>query len=157
MAHGVQPLPDGRYAVDLEPEERALLRGLAAELEELVASEDPAVARLFPAAYRDDPKADEEYRRLVRQSLVSGRLEALATLRAARTANLTEAEAEAWCGALNDLRLVLGERLGVTEELYDRGIDPRHPDAVELSVYGWLTWLQASFVDALASRLPTTE
>jgi len=52
---------------------------------------------------------------------------------------------------------VLGERLGVTEELYDRGIDPRHPDAVELSVYGWLTWLQASFVDALASRLPTTE
>ena len=91
MAHGVQPLPDGRYAVDLEPEERELLRGLAAELEELVASEDPAVARLFPAAYRDDPKADEEYRRLVRQSLVSGRLEALATLRAARTASLTEA------------------------------------------------------------------
>jgi len=74
VAHGVQPLPDGRYAVDLEPEERELLRGLAAELEELVASEDPAVARLFPAAYRDDPKADEEYRRLVRQSLVSGRL-----------------------------------------------------------------------------------
>ncbi len=157
MAQGVQPLPDGGYSLGLEPEERELLRGLAAELEELVASEDPAVARLFPAAYRDDPQADEEYRRLVRQSLVSGRLQALATLRRTGTGGLSQGEAEAWCGALNDLRLVLGERLGVSEELYERGIDPGHPNAVELSVYGWLTWLQASFVDALASRLPTTE
>ena len=55
---------------------------------------------------------------------------------------------------LNDLRLVLGARLGVTDELYERGIDLDDPRAVELSVYGWLTWLQAGLVDALASRIP---
>jgi Domain of unknown function (DUF2017) len=158
MAHGVQPLPGGSYAVELEPHEEELLRSLAAELETLVAAEDPAVARLFPSAHRDDPAAEREYRRLVRHSLVSGRLEALHALRTSAGAEtLSHDDAEAWCAALNDLRLVLGERLGVTEELYERELDPGDPDAVELSLYGWLTWLQASVVDALASRLPTRE
>ena len=154
MARGVHALPDGSYAIELEPEERELLRGLAAELEQLVASEDTAVERLFPPAYRDDPQAEKEYRRLVDRTLVSDRLEGLRTLQAgAGAGSLTQAEAEVWCTVLNDLRLVLGERLGVTEELYEHGIELDHPNAVELSVYGWLTWLQAIIVDALASRL----
>jgi uncharacterized protein DUF2017 len=155
MAHGVQPLPDGSYALGLQPEERELLRGLAAELEQLVAAEDTAVERLFPPAYRDDPQADEEYRQLVHRTLAFERLKALRTFQAcAGAVSLTQEVAEAWCTVLNDLRLVLGERLGVTEELSEDGIDLDHPNAVELSVYGWLTWLQASLVDALASRLP---
>jgi Domain of unknown function (DUF2017) len=153
-AHGVHPLPDGSYAVELEPEERQLLRGLAAELEHLVVSEDKAVERLFPPAYRDDPQAEQDYRQLVHRSLASARLEGVRTLqRGAGAARLSHPETEAWCTVLNDLRLVLGERLDVTEELYEDGIGIDHPDAVELSVYGWLTWLQASIVDALASRL----
>jgi Domain of unknown function (DUF2017) len=47
---------------------------------------------------------------------------------------------------------VLGERLGVTEDTYDRPLDPRDPRAPELAVFGWLTWLQGSAVEALASR-----
>jgi len=156
MSHGIRPLPDGGYGVRLEPEERELLRRLAAELEQLVASEDVAVARLFPSAYRDDPRAEQEYRRLVRGTLVSGRLEALRMLQArAGSDRLTQKEADAWCGALNDLRLVLGERIGVTQELYDHGVDPDDPKAVELSIYGWLTWLQATLVDALAQVGPS--
>ena len=54
------------------------------------------------------------------------------------------------CGALNDLRLVLGERLGVTEDVYERDVDPRVP---ELAVYDWLTWLHGSIVEVLAARL----
>ena len=154
MAHGVHPLPDGSYAIELEQEERELLRRLAAELEQLVVSEDTAVERLFPPAYRDDPQAEKEYRRLVDRTLASGRLEGLRTLQAAAGAGrLTQVDAEAWCTVLNDLRLVLGERLGVTEEVYETDIELDHPNAVELSIYGWLTWLQADFVDALASRL----
>jgi hypothetical protein len=154
MARGVHALPDGSYAIELEPEERELLRGLAAELEQLVASEDTAVERLFPPAYRDDPQAEKEYRRLVDRTLASDRLEGLRTLQAgAGAGSLTQVEAEVWCTVLNDLRLVLGERLGVTEELYEHGIEVDHPNAVELSVYDWLTWLQAIIVDALASRL----
>jgi len=153
VTHGVQPLPDGSYALELEPHETELLRSLAAELEALVETEDAVVARLFPSAYRDDPEAEREYHRLVRHTLVSGRLEALHVLRTRAGAGLlSHSDAEACCSALNDLRLVLGERLGVTEELYERGIESAHPDAFQLSVYGWLTWLQASLVDALASR-----
>jgi hypothetical protein len=66
---------------------------------------------------------------------------------------LDHAQVEAWCGALNDARLVLGERLGVTEELYEAGIDRRDPRAPELALYSWLTWLQGEIVEALASRL----
>jgi hypothetical protein len=62
-------------------------------------------------------------------------------------------QADAWCTALNDLRLVLGERVGVTEDLYEQEIDYNDPRAPELAIYGWLTWLQASVIDALASRL----
>jgi uncharacterized protein DUF2017 len=152
-ARGVVALADGGYAVGLEPEERELLLGLAAELEQLVASDDAAVARLFPPAHRDDEPAEREYRALMRESLAAGRLQTLGVLRATvDSERLTHEEADAWCVALNDLRLVLGARLELTEELLER-IDPRHPQAAELAVYGWLTWLQAMVVDALASRL----
>jgi len=154
LSHGVFARADGSYAVDLAARERELLASLTGDLEELVAAEDETVGRLFPAAYEDDPVAEEEYRKLAGGSLVSGRLEALRVFRATvGEKRLGHEQAEIWCGVLNDLRLVLGERLGVTEELYERGIDPHHPNAVELSVYGWLTWLQAGLVDALASRL----
>ena len=154
MRHGVRAQRDGTYRVHLGREERELLDFLATELLELVAADDDAVARLFPAAYRDDPDAEEEYRRLTRESLVDGRVGALETIRRTATAEqLTQGEADAWLGALNDLRLVLGERLGVTEDLYEDGIDPQDPRAAQLSVYGWLTWLQAELIDALASRL----
>ncbi len=60
-------------------------------------------------------------------------------------------EADAWLGCLNDLRLVLGTRLEVTEEteLDLRDDDPR---AQALQVYGWLGWLQESLLSCLDPR-----
>jgi hypothetical protein len=149
----VRPLRDGGYRLELAAAERELLLELCAELGGLIESQDEGVGRLFPAAFKDDPEASADYDRLVHGELVSGRLEALGTVRATIDAErLDEAELEAWCGALNDLRLVLGERLGVTEDTYDRPVDPQDPRAPELAVFGWLTWLQGSAVEALASR-----
>jgi hypothetical protein len=150
----VQPLADGGYRLRLGADEREALLDLADELRDLIEAEDDGVARLFPAAYRDDPEASGEFDRLVRGELVSGRLAALDVVRRTATAErLDEEQLAAWCGALNDLRLVLGERLGVTEDTYERALDPRDPRAPGLAVFGWLTWLQGNVVEALASRL----
>jgi Domain of unknown function (DUF2017) len=150
----VRPLRGGGYRLRLGAVEREALRLLCAELRGLIQADDAGVDRLFPAAYRDDPAASAEFASMVRGELVAGRLEAIVTVEATLDADrLDEAQLSAWCGALNDLRLVLGERLGVTEDLYEWGIDPSDPRAQELALYGWLTWLQGNVVEALASRL----
>jgi hypothetical protein len=151
----VRPLRDGGYKLSLDEHERGALRDLCAELRGLIEDEHPGVARLFPAAYREDAEATAEYDRLVRGELEAGRLRSLRivdeTLRAER---LDHEQLAAWCGALNDLRLVLGERLGVTEDLYVTGIPRDDPRGPQLALYGWLSWLQGEIVEALASRLP---
>src|SRR5688500_14200578 len=125
---------DGRYKVRLGEEERELVRGLCGELRELVRRDDNAVARLFPPAYRGDDQAADEFDELMRPELRDQRLASLDTV--ARTVDeevIDHAQAEAWCGALNDLRLVLGERLGVTEDLDLSTLIPTDPRSRELA------------------------
>ena len=52
---------------------------------------------------------------------------------------------------LTDIRLVLGSRLDVTEDLEDRWakLGPDDPMAPLLAAYEWLGWLQESVVLAL--------
>jgi hypothetical protein len=145
---------DGRYRLRLGAQERELVRELCGELRELVRRDDNSVARLFPPAFRGDDEAADEFDELMRPEMRNQRLESLDTV--ARTVGeetIDHAEAEAWCGALNDLRLVLGERLGVTEDLDLSTLIPTDPRSRELALYGWLTYLQGNLVEALASRL----
>ena len=107
----------GDYRLRLSDGERELLERLPAELLALLAAEpdDPALRRLRPSAYEDDPEAEDEYRRLMDPELQEGRRDALRLLAdtAARD-RLTTEELDAWLRALTDLRLALGTRLGVT-------------------------------------------
>ena len=142
----------GDFRLRLSREERELLRTLPRELGSLLASDpaDPALRRLFPPAYPDDDEGEAEYRRLMDGELLEGRRAALRVLEeTADRERLREDELEAWLGAVNDLRLVLGTRLGVTEELYERELDPRDPRAPDLAVYIYLSWLQEQLVEAL--------
>ena len=139
------------FRLPLGRSERELMRELAAELRELIEAGDRDVERLFPAAHRDDPEAAAEYERLTRSSLAAGRLAALdAVERTLDARTLEPDELEAWTGVLNDLRLVHGERLSVTEEMDLERLARRDPS---YAVYAWLTWLQATMVDELSSRL----
>lgn len=136
------------FGLRLGAGERRLLAGLLAELRALVEADAPDAARLFPAAYRDDPEAAAEYDRLMRGELAAGRLAAIREVEQTLEADeLAREQAEAWCGVLNDLRLVWGERLGVTEDVdLERAAmrDERY------AIYAWLTWRQSELVDALA-------
>ena len=143
----------GDFLLRLGPEERGLLRRLSAELEELLAAEpeDPSLKRLRPRAYEDE-EVEREFRSLMGAELESLRLENLRRL--AETAGRDRLDAEEldrWLAALNDLRLVLGTRLDVTEDQFADGFDPSAPHAYELAVYAFLTWLQEAAIDA-ASR-----
>jgi hypothetical protein len=149
---------NGEYRLRLSRDERVLLRMLHAELQSLLEDpDDPDLRRLFPPS-SDDPERDAEYRGLVRDQLVDGRARALDTLeRTLAGDTLTAEEADAWLRALNDARLVLGTRLGVTEETTFAELDPNDPESHQLAVYGYLSWLQEQLVAALAEGVVRPE
>jgi hypothetical protein len=147
----------GRFRLRLSAAERHLLRDLPAELRSLLegGSKDPTLRRLFPPAHEGDADAEAEYQELMHDELLGKHRDALAVLeQTADREELREEEFDAWLSALNDLRLVLGTRLGVTEELYETDIDLNDPDAGGLGVYLYLTWLQEQFVEAAAGAPP---
>ena len=139
-----------RVRINLEVHERLLLGELLDELEGLLENpDDPEVRRLFPPAYSDRAD-DEQYRSLVRDQLVSGRSKALATVRETLVGETLDLEqADRWLRALNDMRLVLGTRWDVTEQLDYGKLDLNEPRGRELAVYGYLSWLQEQLVEAL--------
>ncbi len=139
-----------RVRVNLEVHERLLLGELLDELEGLLDDpDDPELRRLFPPAYSDRVD-DEQYRSLVHDQLVSGRSKALATVRETLAGEMLDLEqADQWLRALNDMRLVLGTRWDVTEQLDYGELDLNEPRGRELAVYGYLSWLQEQLVEAL--------
>lgn len=120
------------------------------------APDDPVLARLFPDAYEGDPEAAGEFRRYTEDSLREQKRAAAETVVAglsARGGHLTlgEEEARTWLRALNDVRLALGTRLGVTEEAHDEFArmsldDPRYPG---FAAYDWLSFLLETLVRSL--------
>jgi uncharacterized protein DUF2017 len=146
----------GRYALDLPEDEREMIAGLVQQLREvlLATTDDPIVRRLFPTAYNEDADRDKEYQQLVRDELLERRLAALETVEATTSvAELDEAGLTGWLTALNDLRLVLGTRLDVSED--DVAVDPDDPDAPALALYHYLGLLVSQAVEALERDLPT--
>ena len=121
------------------------------------APEDPVLARLLPDGYRDDPEAAGEFRRYTEPGLRSAKQQAaqamLDTLPdAGGRIQLTRDQAVAWLKALNDVRLALGVRLGVTEDFEEQwaSIGQDDPQWAAFEVYAWLGAVQESLVQALA-------
>ena len=142
-----------RFSVRLGKHERNLLVELVRQSRTLLETEDPssdpAVARLFPAAYRDDPLRNLEYETSLGGAPRSGKLQALDTVE--RTANaraLSQEDFLTWLGVVNDLRLVLGTRIEVTEESTEEDFAAGGPrDAYH--VYQFLGWVQQEMLFAL--------
>ncbi len=148
-----------------EPQDTDPLAELVGIDDEAEVPADPALLRLFPDAYPGDEEAASEFRRFTERGLRQlkahrvGRLLSLVVEMAEQidedgddaTAQVAADDAEVLLGALNDMRLVLGSRLGIVADDQDVGADwaegdPRHQ---QFDVYQWLTWLQSTLLETL--------
>jgi hypothetical protein len=164
LAGSFKRLGQDRVRVRLAQDEVAILRSLPDQLRTVLAEGDdePVNQRLFPPAYLDveDIERDSEYRRLMRDDLVKEKLANLdlITTTLARgstsvrrwTVELSDEEATAWLGVLNDIRLALGVRLDITED-FDGNVDDTDPRAPALRLLSYLGWLEEQLLDALQS------
>lgn len=125
--------------------------------------EDATLSRLLPGFVKD-PQAGQEtaeesnsvLRSLHEPAIIDAKIVAaqrlLATLpEGGGQLELSEADAQAWIAAINDIRLALGTMLGIGPEMPDR-LPAGHPMAIHLEVYGWLTVLQEYLVLGLMGK-----
>ncbi len=176
-----RPTKDGGASVWLSAGEATLLRTLIVPVMELLGEtgkqpssvldevekfldekpppmpEDPVLARLLPDAYRDDPDSAGEFRKYTESSLREAKKYFAQTLLDTLPPNggrikLTGDQARDWLRALNDVRLMFGVRLEVTEDFEEQlaALSPEDPKVAAFEVYGWLGAVQESLVQALA-------
>ena len=142
--------PEAARAADLD-ELEALLQAPAAET-----PKDPVLARLLPDGYRDDPDAAGEFRKYTELALRAAKHESAQTMldtlpEAGGKVQLTPEQAQAWLKALNDVRLALGTKLGVSEDFEQEwdSLSAHDPRRTAFEVYAWLGAVQESLVRAL--------
>lgn len=186
MSAFVRPA-DGPVVLRLDEQETSILTQLASQLVEMLEDAtragiatavhlDPAMARLVPEGYRDDPEAAAEFRRFTADDLVGGKVSAAQTVLEALTATGPAAElpgdiprgheggaavglagdtAWTWLRFLNDTRLTIAARLGIEDDTEpfepsgdEVGDDEQDPQLM-MAIYAWLGYLQESIVSVL--------
>jgi len=178
---------DGKQVIlDLEAQELELLMQLYGQLHELLAQDemevdadpliqlmnmdgptavpqDEALARLFPNAYLNDEEAASDFRRFTEPDLRRKKLscvrDVLSQLQVIDAAHALDSDqTQSWLLSLNDLRLVLGTRIGVGEHDDDDDVEVEGEDdesAIDLDrdpgffLYDYLTYLQGTLIDVL--------
>ena len=179
IQHGFFRHGDNAYLANFTEAEREVLVNLTEQITELLAervdhhNDDPLAAmvgitahdtppddevllRLLPNAYADQVDASE-FRRYTESTLRQKKhAHAMAMrmhLKAAvdGVVELDHESANAWLGAMNDVRLALGVRLKVEENTQQELelLAPDDPMRGVYAVYSWLGWLQESLIDAL--------
>lgn len=155
----VRRIGPSRFAVRLSAQERDAVRTFVGQLRQLLTSEspssDPGMARLFPPALpEDDVLGNLEWEQQHGNELLLGKLESLDVVeRTLERQELSEDELLAWLGSLNSIRLVVGTRLGVTEESTERDFEGDEEAAQMFALYGYLTWLEGWVIQALDDEL----
>ena len=179
IQHGFFRHGDNAYLANFTDAEREVLLNLTEQIIELLAervdhhNDDPLAAmvgitahdtppddevllRLLPNAYADQVDASE-FRRYtestLRQKKQAHAMAMRMHLKAAEdgVVELDHDSANAWLGAMNDVRLALGVRLKVEENTQQELelLAPDDPMRGVYAVYSWLGWLQESLIDAL--------
>lgn len=169
----------------LEPAERELLRGLLNDVISMLETEsrenedplaaligldmdvqepsDRALLRLLPNAMKDDDAGSLEFRQLTERSVRESKIGALRATALGLDKDdllLSPEDARRWSMALNDVRLVLAERLDIRDEADADHVhsmqDWSQAEDVEsylALVYNFTTWLQESLVQSMLAAL----
>ncbi len=179
VQHGFFRHGDNAYLANFTEAEREVLLNLVEQIIELLAErvdhhnddplaamvgitvhdtppEDEVLLRLLPNAYADQVDASE-FRRYTESTLRQKKqAHAMAMRMHIKTAidgviELDHDSANAWLGAMNDVRLALGVRLNVEANTQQdlELLAPDDPMRGVYAVYSWLGWLQESLIDAL--------
>jgi hypothetical protein len=179
IQHGFFRHGDNSYLANFTDAEREVLLNLVEQIIELLAervdhhNEDPLAAmvgitvhdtppedevllRLLPNAYADQVDASE-FRRYTESTLRQKKQAHAMAMRIHIKAavdgivELDHDSANAWLGAMNDVRLALGVRLKVEENSQQdlELLAPDDPMRGVYAVYSWLGWLQESLIAAL--------
>ena len=149
---------NGSIEINITAEERQLIADLVEQLRELVLSTSPegsvdaSIRRLYPTAYVDDPEHEQEYQRLMRDQLLERRLGHLdvgeATL---QDRELTPETLTAWITSINDVRLVLGTHLDVSEDEEQTFAPSSDPDQQQRAIYQYLSHLLGELVEVASN------
>lgn len=146
---------DGTFVQAFHDSVPELLVDLGSQLESILESDDPDLRRLFPTAYPHDAEKDAGYQILARSELEAARRAAVATVRRTATSEtLTEEELTDWMALTNDLRLVIGTKLDVSEDETHEDLDPNDPRTPMVQIYHVLGAVLYEIVQALSEALP---
>ncbi|WP_432493636.1 DUF2017 domain-containing protein [Kineococcus auxinigenes] len=119
--------------------------------------EDDVLRRLLPDAYPEDPDAAAEFRRFTEHGLRERKAAAARAVLASLApvegqggrVQLDADGARTWLAALNDVRLALGTRLGVSDDSEPELLGDDDPERYAWAVYDFATHLQETLVRSL--------
>jgi hypothetical protein len=153
----IRVTPEG-FGLVFTAAEANLLASMAEQLAELLddvedPTGDPALERLLPDGYRDNPVDAEEFRRFTQTELADEKTAAARSVADAlkeRTpkgsahVTLSQPEAVAWLRSLNDIRLALAARLGIVDDSF-------RPSFLDNSyaIYAWIGQVQFALLRAV--------
>ena len=160
MATSVQEMLDGRKsAAPSDPLEQ--ITGI--RMGNLQPPEDATMRRLLPDFVKDGDSGSEAHdgsnsalRSMHEPEIIDAKIAAVQRLLDTLPdgdgqLELTEADANAWIAAVNDIRLALGTMIGIGPDVPDQ-LPAGHPMSTHLEVYQWLTVLQEYLVLGLMGK-----
>lgn len=143
-----------------------LVGSLPEDDETVVNREDPAIARLLPAAGSGESaeQISQDFQGLAEDSVRTGHIDdlqrSMALLQSANVV-LSFHDAPAFARALNAVRLVLATRLGIDDEETAEEIahigdvsDAEDVESYMALLYNFVSWLQESLMTAMIGDLP---
>ena len=168
--------PKVRLVASFEEQEATVLRGLVAEIRQMLSGRtddnpadeltaltgirtgpstrppDRVLARLLPDFTSEDADLAAGLRSLHEPALIEAKDTAAVLVQdtlpeTGGRIELTPEQGDVWLTALNDVRLALGTALDVSEDMPEE-LPADDPRAAHLGVYHWLTFVQDSLVQA---------